>query len=338
MSNSKNSSKKTTTKYNKKKTKKIESDKTEKKSYTVKKKVSNNDTKKVPIIKFESLSDNLKPSKIKDEDNKIKKARESKKKEEVKEVKEVKEETKPEVIENNSNSSNNLNEQIQSFVSILFTVVIFIALVLLIIILYNNYFKKEKEIDYNKVCSDFIEKDYGITRDMITNFVRNGRAIIYNYDNFEKSKLTNDDLIKFASYFIWSEDLEYEECSDDDSRCLVSKMEMDINTLKDQFKNYLDIKDVKIEYPTEFSDDDKTRLYQDGDKVVLTFSEFEYQSLRHNIVATNIKEDKVIVTFALEKLVDDTNIYSYVGYKTVELKYHDKNFSIESIKTNLKEN
>lgn len=207
MSSKKNNSKKTT-KYNKKNGKKQEPDKTEKRSYTVKKKVSNNDTKEVPIIKFESLADNLKPSKIKDDDNKIKKIREDKNIED-KNV-DVNEEKKEfEETENSSIPSNNINEQIQSFVSILFTVIIFAALVLLIVVLYNNYFKKEKEIDYNKVCSDFIEKDYGITGDMITNFVRNGRAIIYNYDNFEKSKLTNDDLIKFASYFIWSEDLEY---------------------------------------------------------------------------------------------------------------------------------
>ena len=93
---------------------------------------------------------------------------------------------------------------------------------------------------------------------------------------------------------------------------------------------------VDIKYNTDYKDDDKTRLYIDNDKVVLTFSEFEYQTLTHNIVDIDIKEDKVNVTFALEELVPNTNIYKYVGYKTLELKYHDKNFSIENIKTSLK--
>ncbi len=319
-----------------------------KNTYTVKKKVSNKETlEEVPILKFESLSDNGNSSKIKNEENKIKPIpiENIKVSSEEVEKKELSQEETKETNANNeedkvksdlNNSSKNINEQIQSFVSILFTIIIFVALVLLIIILYNNYFKKKEEINYEEVCADYIEKDYGITEEMITNFVRNGRAIIYNYNNFDKSKLTNEDLIKFASYLIWSEDLEYEVCDPNDKRCLVSKKEMDLNTLQANLRNYLDIKNLKIEYPTEYSDDDKTRLYEDGDKVILTFSEFEYQTLRHNIVATSIKEDKVIVTFALEKLIDDTNIYSYVGYKTLELKYHDKNFSIEKIETSLK--
>ncbi len=296
------------------------------------------DGKDVPkTIEFQEF-DNLKDSKIKENDNKIKDTKEEKNKEKEIIKESVKEEIKEEekdIKEEKKNKETNLNDQIQSFISILFTVIIFLALILLIIVLYNNYLKKE-EIDYDKVCADYIEKDYGITRDMIENFVKNGRAIIYNYDNFEKSKLTNEDLIKFASYFIWSSDLEYQKCEEDDERCLVSKMSMSFDELKKQFKNYLDINDLKINYQTEYNDEDKLRLYQDGDIVTLTFSEFEYQSLRHNIVATNVKEDKVIVTFALEELIPDTNIYKYVGYKTVELKYHDKNFAIESIKTSLK--
>ena len=303
-----------------------------KRTYEIKKVESKTD---VPIIEFPAL-DNLKNSKIKDNDNKIKEMKEKKKetkKEEKENIVEEKKEENKEIKE--EEKTTNINEQIQSFISILFTIIIFLALILLIIVLYNNYLKKE-EIDYDKVCADYIEKDYGITHDMIENFVKNGRAIIYNYDNFEKSKLTNEDLIKFASYFIWSSDLEYQECDQDDERCLVSKMSMSFDELKKQFKNYLDIEDLKINYQTEYNDDDKIRLYQDEDIVTLTFSEFEYQSLRHNIVATNVKEDKVIVTFALEELIPDTNIYKYVGYKTVELKYHDKNFAIESIKTSLK--
>ena len=288
--------------------------------------------KVIPVLEFESL------------DGKVQKKKD-KKKEEIKKEKEPKEnlvteEVKEEKIEANEEKkddikTSNINEQIQSFVSILFTIIIFLAIILLIFILYNNYFKK-KNVNLDKVCSEYIEKDYGITNEMVNNFVKNGRAIIYNYDNFSKKELSNDDLIKFASFFIWSQDLEYSVCNEDDDKCLVSKMEMDKDTLKANFKNYLNIDNVDIKYNTDYKDDDKTRLYEENNKVILTFSEFEYQTLTHNIVDIDIKEDKVYVTFALEELVPNTNIYKYVGYKTLELKYHDKNFSIENIKTSLK--
>ena len=44
-----------------------------------------------------------------------------------------------EETENSSIPSNNINEQIQSFVSILFTVIIFAALALLIVVLYKIF-------------------------------------------------------------------------------------------------------------------------------------------------------------------------------------------------------
>ncbi len=285
--------------------------------------------KVIPVLEFESLDGKVKPKKEKKKEEVKKEIKENLVKEEVKEKVEAKEEKKIEP------KTTNINDQIQSFVSILFTIIIFLAIILLIFIIYNNYFKK-KNVNLDKVCSDYIEKDYGITNEMVNNFVKNGRAIIYNYDNFSKKKLTNDDLIKFASFFIWSQDLEYTVCRDDDEKCLVSKMEMDKDTLKANFKNYLDIDNVNIKYNEDYKDDDKTRLYEENNKVVLTFSEFEYQTLTHNIVDIDIKEDKVYVTFALEELVANTNIYKYVGYKTLELKYHDKNFSIENIGTNLK--
>ncbi len=290
--------------------------------------------KVIPVLEFSSLDGKVKPKKEK-EKSKVEEENENKlednnKKEEKNDIqKESVKEDKEEV------KSANIYDQIQSFVSILFTIIIFLAIILLIFILYNNYFKK-KDINLDKVCSDYIEKDYGITKEMVENFVKNGRAIIYNYDKFSKKNLTNDDLIKFASFFIWSQDVEYSVCDDSDEKCLVSKMEMDINTLNANFKNYLDIDDINIKYNTEYNEDDKTRLYKEGNKVVLTFSEFEYQTLTHNIVDIDIKEDKVYVTFALEELVPNTNIYKYAGYKTLELKYHDNNFSIENIKTSLK--
>ena len=185
--------------------------------------------KVIPVLEFESLDGKVKPKKEKKKEVKEEIVKEEvKEKEEKIEVHEEKEET------NVESKPKDINDQIQSFVSILFTIIIFLAIILLIFILYNNYFKK-KNVNLDKVCSDYIEKDYGITEEMVNNFVKNGRAIIYNYDNFSKKNLSNSDLIKFASFFIWSQDLEYTVCEDEDSKCLVSKMEMDKDTLRPDF-------------------------------------------------------------------------------------------------------
>ena len=48
-----------------------------------------------------------------------------------------------------------------------------------------------------------------------------------------------------------------------------------------------------------------------------------------------IDEDEVKVIFALSKRIPNTELYSYVGYKNLELKYIDNRFVIKNIKTSL---
>ena len=248
------------------------------------------------------------------------------------------------LLKKKTNSKNNsiknkvttveLNEKIQSIVSILFTVVIFIALFFLIFVLYNNYLKpKDKNLD--KICKDYLPKDYNINHEMIDNFIKNARSVIYNFDDFELKNITDDEIRSFATYLIWGKAEEYVVCDDSDPKCLTTHMEMPYSELKKLFKNYLDIDDVKINFQNNYNDDDEIRLYQEGDKVVLSFSEFVYQSYIHNLVYEDIKEDKVTLVFALLNTIDDTTNYKYIGYKTITLKYKNKNFIIENIKTSL---
>lgn len=232
----------------------------------------------------------------------------------------------------------NLNEHIQTVISILFTIIIFIALILLIMVLYNNYFKKEEKIECDEleVCKSYIKKDYGIKEEEVSNFIKNLRGIIYNIDNFDNKIVENTDLLNFATYFIWGSEGEYLICDHNtDSNCLVSKKEMEFPELKGYFQKYLDIKDVKIDFNSNFQEEDKTRIYQLDNKVIVSFKEFEYETLKHDIVDIRIDEDKVSIIFALSKRISGSDFYSYTGYKNLELKYNDKRFIIDNIETSL---
>lgn len=230
----------------------------------------------------------------------------------------------------------NINDHIQTFISMLLTVIVVVALIIIGFVIYNNYLKKDDDslCDVNEVCKEFIKKDYNIEEIDVLEFLKNTRGIIYNIDNFDIEKITNDDYLNFATYFIWNSSLDYQVCDDDiDSICLVTKKEMDFNTLKGYFKKYLNINDINITFDTEFKDDD-VRIYQKEDKIILTFGEFEYQTLRHDVIDITVDEDKIKVIFALTNK-NSLETYSYLGYKKVSLKYMKEKFIIEKIETSL---
>ena len=239
--------------------------------------------------------------------------------------------------ENNNfkNNSQNYNEKIQSFISILFTIIIFIALILLIIVLYNNYLKKDEDndlkINKEEVCQEYIKKDYGIKKEEVLNFIKLNRGVFYSLDNFNNQNLTNQDLLSFITYYIWSSDLPYNKCLEDEE-CLVSKKEIELVKLKKILKQYLNY-EKEIKFNNNFQEDDNLRLYLKDQKVILTFKEFMFQTYRHDFIETLIDEDNIKVIMALSKKIDNTN-YSYLGYKTIRLKYLDNHFVITSIETN----
>ena len=235
--------------------------------------------------------------------------------------------------DNDIKKDSSINDKIQSFISILFTVIIFLALILLIIVLYNNYVKKEEvKFDVDKVCQDYIKKDYKIKEDDVVKFIKLNRGIFYSFDNLDVKNIKSEELTNFIVYYLLSLDTDYLECDQDDSRCLISKKEISYNELKEILKKYLNIDNFQVAYTYEFNDTDTIRLYQDGDKIVLSVGEIMLQTYKHDFVDVLIDEDNIRVIMALSKKIDDSN-YSYLGYKTVNLKYFNNNFVINSIET-----
>ena len=235
--------------------------------------------------------------------------------------------------DNDIKKDSSINDKIQSFISILFTIIIFLALILLIIVLYNNYLKKEEvKCDVNKVCQDYIKKDYKIKEDDVVKFIKLNRGIFYSFDNLDAKNIKSEELTNFIVYYLLSLDTDYLECDQDDSRCLISKKEISYNELKEILKKYLNIDNFQVAYTYEFNDTDTIRLYQDGDKIVLSVGEIMLQTYKHDFVDVLIDEDNIRVIMALSKKIDDSN-YSYLGYKTINLKYFHNNFVINSIET-----
>lgn len=222
---------------------------------------------------------------------------------------------------------NNINDNIQSFISILFTIIIFLALILLTITLYKNNFSNNNSCDKEKVCKEYIKKDYNINKEEVINFIKLNRGIFYNLNVFKNTK---NDLNKFITYYIWSLDSEYLECDDD--FCLSTKKEILKEDLNKAINNYLG-ETKTFEFSDNFKDEDEIRLYQTNDKVILTFKEFSYQSYKHDFIDVLINEDSIRVILALSELKD--NNYTYIGYKNIYLKYKDKRFIIDSIETKL---
>ena len=242
---------------------------------------------------------------------------------------------KEKVVEKTSNLAEtkgkvnlNVNEKIQSFISILFTVIIFFALILLIITLYKNNFSNDNNsCDKEKICQEYIKNDYNINTEEVIKFIKLNRGIFYTMQEFDNKT----DLNTFITYYIWSREGEYLECSNDPN-CLVTKKEIDETELLKAIKTYLN-KDLKtLSFNTDFKDTDNIRLYKSNEKIVLTFKEFIYESLRHEIINTIVDENNIKVYLALLK--NDNGNYDYVGYKEINLKYLNNNYIIESIKTN----
>ncbi len=230
--------------------------------------------------------------------------------------------------------TNDINDKILSVISIFFTIIIFIGLLLVIFVIYNNYFKSSTKCNVESVCKDYI-RNPEIKDDDITKFIKAERSIIYNIESFDINKLTDDDYLQLALYFIWGSNLEYLKC-DNDERCLTTKIEMPLSDLETKFKTYLNIKNIPVNL-NDVSINNNIKIYQNDDKVILTFDEFKYQSLRHNIISINVTNNKISVLFALEKLIENTNIYTYAGYKKLELEYKNDNFYITKIETSLKD-
>ena len=229
-------------------------------------------------------------------------------------------------------NEDNINEKIQSFISILFTIIVFILLILIIFIIYDKYIKKDN-INYQEICKDYIKKDYNISEDDILNYIKNNRNIIYNIDKFDKNKIDNNDILNFIKYIIWDSNVEYGYCEIDEENCLDTKKEITIDELEKKLNEYITINFNKIIWPTTFTDDDTIRLYLKEDKIILTFKRMEFETLKHDIVDIQIDENKIEVIYALSGKINNT--YSYIGYKKLNLDYLNEKFIIEKIETSL---
>ena len=225
----------------------------------------------------------------------------------------------------------NINDKIQSVVSILFTIVIFILMLFLIIVLYNQYLKKDKEIDLEEVCSSYIKHDLDIKDSEIIDYIKDNRYIIYNINEYDSSNIDHETINNFSRFIIWNSDLEYSLCNDLEY-CLDTKKEMDYDTLKEQLKYYFNLDSLNLIFDYNFSESDATRLFIHDDKVILTFKGMEYTTLKHDIVDIRVEENKIYVIFALSKKIDNSN-YAYTGSKKMELEYINNKFILKSINT-----
>ena len=250
--------------------------------------------------------------------------------------KNINENIKEDEIINNikDNKINDLNDKIQSIVSILFTIVIFLLILVLIFVLYNKFLKKNN-IDKEKVCSEYIEKNYNINKEDIINYIIENRHIIYNIMEFDNKNIDRNTINDFSRFIIWNSDSEYTRC-DNHEYCLDTKKEIEYDILKNNLIKYFNLDSLNLVFDYNFNENDATRLFIDDNKVVLTFKNMEYITLKHDIVDIRIKEKNIYIIFALSNKIDD-NIYNYVGYKNLELEYNNSSFIIKNIKTNINE-
>ena len=224
---------------------------------------------------------------------------------------------------------NNIHEKIQTYISILFTIIIFLLLLFLIMVIYNNYLKPTKEINKEEVCQEYIKKDYNIQKEDIVDYIKENRGILYNLDKFDIDNLTNKDLIEIAKYIIWSTSEDYQLC-DDEENCLVTKKEMDYDILIEQLETFLQKDNLDLDL-SNIEQDKDIYLYQRDNMVVLTFNEFEYETLKHEIVDILIDEDNITVYFALSKKIPNSDYYDYVGSKKMLLKYDNDKLILQKI-------
>lgn len=229
------------------------------------------------------------------------------------------------------NIPSNIHEKIQSFISILFTIIVFILLIFLVIVIYNNYLKPKEKINKEELCEEYIKKDYNINKERINNYIIDNRYILYNLDKFDKNNITSKDVMNFSKFIIWNSETDYEMC-DEEEKCLVTKKEMNLNDLKSNLEKFIDKDKMYLDFNVE--QDKDIYLYENGNNVVLTFNEFDYQTLKHEIVDILIDEDNITIYFALSEKIPNSDYYKYVGNKKVLLKYVDKKFILEKIEKN----
>ena len=194
--------------------------------------------------------------------------------------------------------SNNIHEKIQSFISILFTIIVFILLIFLIIVIYNNYLKPKNKINKNEVCKEYIKKDYKIDKESIENYIKNNRHIIYNLNKYNVNEITDEDILEIAKYIIWNDSSDYIMC-DEDEKCLVTKKEIYYQDLINILKNIVNKENIYLDFSLEQNKD--IYLYQKDNKVILTFNEFEYETLKHDLIDIIIDEDNITIYFGLSK-------------------------------------
>lgn len=233
----------------------------------------------------------------------------------------------------------NINEKIQSFISILFTIIIFMAFILLIYVLYDNYLKKDNKIcNKDEVCKEFIKKDYNIKEEDVSDFLIKLRGIIYNIDNYDNKSISNDDYLKLSMYLIWNTNSDYIVCNHDlDKDCLITKKEVLKDDLYKYLNKYFGINNPNIVFNNDLIDNE-FKLYELDNKVVLSFNEFEYETLKHDIINIDIDSDNINIIYALSRKIEDSDLYTYIGYKNVKLKYDNNSFIIKNIETVLNSN
>ena len=107
----------------------------------------------------------------------------------------------------------NIHDKIQSFISILFTIIVFALIAILIIILYNNYLKK----DNSKVVDNCLKyEEHPVDSEKVIKFINNTRNIIYNITSYDSDDFHNEELTEISKFIIWGSDSEYLECNDND--------------------------------------------------------------------------------------------------------------------------
>ena len=193
------------------------------------------------------------------------------------------------------------------------------------------------KINKKEVCEEYIKKDYKINKENVLTFIRNNRHIIYNINSFDRDNIHNEDILNMAKFIIWNNEGEYIRCSEEDNeKCLVTKKEMYYSNIMSDLDNFLQMDDLSLTIPDDF--DDKIRLYEQDGKLVLTFSEFAYETYKHDVVDIIVDEDVINIYYALSERIPNSDYYNYVGNKIITLKYLNKDtFYLEKVVTNIKE-
>ena len=121
-----------------------------------------------------------------------------------------------ELVKKKNNKMSEINDKIQSTVSVFYTIIIFVMIIILLFVVYNQFLKKKEKINIEKVCSDYIKKNYDIKENDIINYIRDNRHIIYNIDTFNIKNINSETINNFTKYIIWNNETDYTLCENDD--------------------------------------------------------------------------------------------------------------------------